>query len=228
MNLNKKLVALMAMRSFVRRLPTDQAHLFHQIAARYQGAPEEFREAVMREFREGAVARPSVPSEELELRSAMSYALGRESTAVLAMVETIKSAWPDLGQPTRDHITSAIETAISYQMAGGAPEIALWKQILVLASENRQSLEELRTAAAQAAFEAHDFGDLDIEDHSGWEFSTHNSQWTRAVYLAPDAAGEPSRRADFTVVFETNTAVIKEAYASLNGDILQPRASYGR
>jgi hypothetical protein len=35
MDLNQKLVALMAMRSFVRRLPADQAHLFHQIAARY-------------------------------------------------------------------------------------------------------------------------------------------------------------------------------------------------
>ncbi|MGY3582357.1 hypothetical protein ACVIGB_000719 [Bradyrhizobium sp. USDA 4341] len=228
MDLNKKLVALMAMRSFVRGLPADQAHLFHQIAARYQGTPEEFRETVIREFREGAGARPSAPTEELELRSAMSYALGRESAAVLAMVETIKSAWPDLGQPTRDHITSAIETAINYRMAGGAPEIALWKQILVLASENRLSLEELRGSAAQAAFEAHDFGELEVEDISGWEFSTRDSKWTRAVYLTPDTAGGPSCRAEFTVVFESDTAVIKEAYASLNGEILQPRASYGR
>jgi hypothetical protein len=182
----------------------------------------------MREFREGAGVRPSAPTEELELRSAMSYALGRESAAVPAMVEAIKSAWSDLGQPTRDHITSAIETAISYRMAGGAPEIALWKQILDLASEKRLSLDELRGAAAQTAFEAHDFGDLEVEDMSGWEFSTRESRWSRAVYVAPDIAGEPSRRADFTVVFETNTAVIKEAYASLNGEILQPRASYGR
>lgn len=220
----------MAMRAFVRDLPPDQAHLFHQIAARYQGDASEFQDAVLREFREGAKARPSVSPEELELRAAMSYALGRESAAVPEMVETLKSAWPDLTKATRDHIASAIETAFAYRMAGTAVEISLWKQILDLhhTEEPRMSLDELRAAAAQSAYEAYDFAGAEVEDHSGWEYRTSGNEWTRAVYLEPETPGNPTRKAQFTVAFEAGSAVVKEAYGTLNGEIIQPRAAFGR
>ena len=229
MDLRQKFRALMAMRAFVRDLPPDQAHLFHQIAARYRGDAAEFHSAVLREFREGVATRPSVPAEELELRAAMSYALGRESSAVPEMVETLKTAWPELTQATRDHIASAIETAFTYRMAGTAVEVALWKQILDLhRTEPRMTQDELRAAAAQSAYEAYDFGGAEVEDHSGWEYRTSGNEWTRTVYLEPDTAGNPSRKAQFTVMFEAGTAVVKEAYGTLNGEIIQPRAAFGR
>lgn len=219
----------MAMRSFVRQLPSDQAHLFHQIAARYQGDAEGFHDAVMREFQEGATARPSVPTDELELRSAMSYALGRESAAVPEMIGTIKAAWPELTQSTRDHIASAIETAIFYRLAGGAPEVALWKQILNLQPEERRlSLDELRGAAAQVAYESYDFGDTQVEGHSGWERVSPGNEWTRQVYVTSGEPGQPTQTAQFSVVFEQGTAVVKEACGTLNGEIIQPRAAFGR
>jgi hypothetical protein len=218
-------LALMAMRKFVGDLSPDQAHLFHRIAARYQGSATAFRDIVMREFSEGAVGRPSLPVGDLEIRAAMAYALGRQSVAVSELVDVIKQAWPDLHPETRAVIASDIEVAIAERRAGGASEIALWKMVLALAGgKEDMSIEELRSAAAQAAYESHDFGEAEIEDADGWERTVPGDIWTRAIYVRPTESEGPTERGHFTVVFKPGSADVRECYGILNGELLRPAA----
>lgn len=88
-----------------------------------------------------------------------------------------------------------------------------------------RTLIDDRRAAADAKFEAFDFGDgNDVEDADGWEYTNDGDEMTRKVYFRhaehPDADSE---RGHFTVRFENRSDVISEAYGSLNGAIFEDR-----
>lgn len=225
MQLRDKFLALMALRGFVRDLSPEQAHLFHQIAARYQGDAEGFQLAVMTEFSQ--IGRtPAVPPSDLEIRSAASYALGRETIAVSEIVAKLAVAWPELHAQTRKQIRSDIETAIHYKMAGGAAEVSMWKSILKLDRNSaalRPELQNLRLQAARTAFDSYDFGDAVVEDHqAGWSFMPAGDQFFRDIYIQPETPGEPTRKGVFTVQFEPGTAVVRECQGTMDGNVLGP------
>ncbi|MBC8742006.1 hypothetical protein F6X40_36315 [Paraburkholderia sp. UCT31] len=76
------------------------------------------------------------------------------------------------------------------------------------------NLIEQREAAANAAFEAYDFHDAQVEAVNGWEFCSPGTEMTRAIFLAPIEGGEGTDLAHFTVRFRGyDSAEIAEVYA---------------
>ncbi|VTU42791.1 MULTISPECIES: hypothetical protein [unclassified Variovorax] len=77
-----------------------------------------------------------------------------------------------------------------------------------------QQLNDRRTAEANAAFQAYDFGTAVVESADGWNRSLPGTEMVRTIYLAPEKDGEPTERAYFTVRFSgLDTSLISEAYA---------------
>jgi hypothetical protein len=75
-------------------------------------------------------------------------------------------------------------------------------------------LNDRRTAEADAAFQAYDFGTAVLESADGWNRSLPGTEMVRTIYLASEKEGEPSERAYFTVRFSgLDTAIVGEAYA---------------
>ena len=72
-----------------------------------------------------------------------------------------------------------------------------------------------RQVAADAAFVDYNFGsDVNVEDSSGWEYSTNGSQWVMPVFITTNGEQDvPSTKITFTVNFIPMTATVKEAYA---------------
>lgn len=70
-------------------------------------------------------------------------------------------------------------------------------------------------AAADAEYQSYDFGDVGVEDASGWEHTIPGDEWTRAVFVRinGDAVGRPTQKVNFTVRFAPGTADVVEAYA---------------
>lgn len=85
------------------------------------------------------------------------------------------------------------------------------------------ALEAARSAAAQAAYEAYDFGAETVDDAEGFEHTTGMAAWTRTLYFTPHHEngrpifGAASLRGNFSVVFKRDSAEVKDAYAMLNG-----------
>lgn len=133
MQLSEKHQALLALRPFVRSLRGDEITLFHQIAARYQGPAEAFKETVLGEFHE---------------TSACIRHLGGDDIAEIERaVEQIEANWATLAPQTQGRLVSDIETAIAYREAGGSAAVALWSRIVKLAEEkNCAALEGLRAS----------------------------------------------------------------------------------
>ena len=81
---------------------------------------------------------------------------------------------------------------------------------------NTETLQDLRHQAANAAFEAYNFGSgVTVEETSGWEYDSPGSEMSRKVFYAVDEAPDSdSQMAGFTVVFAgSESAVVVEAYA---------------
>lgn len=72
-----------------------------------------------------------------------------------------------------------------------------------------------RNQAADAEYQSYDFGDVGVEDASGWEHTSAGDEWTRAVFVRTDddAEGCPTQKVTFTVHFAPGTADVVEAYA---------------
>jgi hypothetical protein len=71
------------------------------------------------------------------------------------------------------------------------------------------NLEDQRQAAADAAFEAYDFGDA-IGETSGWERDSGEPDVIRRSVFLDDNDG-PSIRVRFAVRFEPGTALVVDA-----------------
>jgi hypothetical protein len=91
----------------------------------------------------------------------------------------------------------------------------------VIASQ--RALQEYRSAAADKAFEAFDFGDTECLEADGWESSTPGNEWTRTFYIESqasddlnddDSASTGSQLETFVVRFKPETAEVAEAYVS--------------
>ena len=87
-----------------------------------------------------------------------------------------------------------------------------------------QILVESRHAAAEAKFEAFDFGANVVEDVEGWEYVNDGDEMTRTVYFenAEDPEAD-SQRGHFTVRFEAGTDAVAEAYGALGGTVIEDR-----
>lgn len=88
-------------------------------------------------------------------------------------------------------------------------------------------MNDLRTASADAAFQAFDFAGSVIADMGGWEYSAPGVEYSRAVYFenTEDRDGD-TVKGHFTVVFEsTESAVVRESYAMINGQLIGVLAS---
>ncbi len=86
-----------------------------------------------------------------------------------------------------------------------------------------KALDLVRSVAADAEFEAYDFGAATVEDADGWESVTPGSSMTRVVHLAnvedPDG---PTDKCSFTVLFENDeNAVVVDAYALVHAGGVQ-------
>ena len=76
-------------------------------------------------------------------------------------------------------------------------------------------MNQERTAAADAVYEAFDFG-ATVEDQSGWEYVTPGDEWTRPVFVRAneeELEDAPSTKLTFVVRFKEGTAEILNAYA---------------
>lgn len=78
---------------------------------------------------------------------------------------------------------------------------------------NAMRLADLRRQAADAEFQSYDFGEVGIEDSSGWEYDTATHDWSRSVFIRGDDEEAPSEKITFTVRFKTGGAEIWDAYA---------------
>lgn len=77
------------------------------------------------------------------------------------------------------------------------------------------SKQRVREEAADHAYLNYDLGDAEVVDDDGWEYVEPGNEWTRKIYLAPEAGDdEPgnSMRLTFTVRFNDDDTVA-EAYA---------------
>jgi len=78
----------------------------------------------------------------------------------------------------------------------------------------------MRCSAADAAFCDYVFVDLVVAETSGWEYKVPGIECSRVVYFE-NADGDASIKGHFTVVFEdTHSAVIREAYAVVHGNVM--------
>jgi hypothetical protein len=85
------------------------------------------------------------------------------------------------------------------------------------------ALHLVRSVAADAEFEAYDFGTARVEDAGGWESTTPGNSITQVIYLAnvedPDG---PTDKCSFTVLFEgEENAVVVDAYALVHAGGVQ-------
>lgn len=89
-------------------------------------------------------------------------------------------------------------------------------------------LQAARDQAAQAEFEAYDFGEVGFRDFSGWESTSGGNEMSRPCFITDDAAASddtPSIKIYFTVRFKPGTAEVAEAYAMHNGQFLGRRTA---
>jgi hypothetical protein len=89
-------------------------------------------------------------------------------------------------------------------------------------------LNEARRAAAEAALEQYDFGNNEIEEMSGWEYSQPGVHYTRTVFFQnfDDPKGD-SVKGHFTVMFENTTSeTVLDIFAMIDGTLIgQPTIS---
>lgn len=81
-----------------------------------------------------------------------------------------------------------------------------------------KSIEDLRSDAAQVAFEVYDFGDEVVEDSSGFEYTVGQTTYSRPIFFADVEDDDASILGHFTVEFEHNSADIASCYASIAGN----------
>jgi hypothetical protein len=219
MNLRDKYDALLALRPFVRTLPVEQIRLFHQIAARYAGSSEGFRDTVMAEFEKRILE--TRPVDELDIRLSVIRSLNGGAPAQ-ATVDRVKAAWSQLSQTFREDISADIQCAIDDGKIHCA-DLALWREIRALAEAaagKRPSLDKLRLAAAQVAYASYEFGCPVVIDRAFWRRSPSGREWKLPILIA--TSDESLDRGDFLVRFEDLTDTVREAYGILNGRILAP------
>lgn len=75
-------------------------------------------------------------------------------------------------------------------------------------------LERSRRDTAESLYESYDFS-WNVEAANGWETEFDGALRRRAVFLAPDEAGNPTIRAEFTVRFEEGSPIPYDVVALL-------------
>ena len=66
---------------------------------------------------------------------------------------------------------------------------------------------------------------MDFEGDDGWTTGKDADTWTSRIYLSdPDEPADTSSKAEFTVQFYPGTAVVEDAYATMDGNQLGHRA----
>lgn len=78
------------------------------------------------------------------------------------------------------------------------------------------NLNEARQAAADAAYMAYDFSDVEVEDHGGWESTSPGVEMTRKVFIKAEMSEnlDATEALNFTVRFASvDSAEVVEAYA---------------
>lgn len=82
-----------------------------------------------------------------------------------------------------------------------------------------------RQIAADQEFQSYNFGEVGVEDASGWEYASPGDIWTRAVFVRAEDE-EPTQKIAFTVRFAPACADVVEAYAiDAKGSIWGARAA---
>lgn len=79
-------------------------------------------------------------------------------------------------------------------------------------------IEQLRSAAAEQAFQDYDFGDIAVEDADGWEHvvsASPTAEYSRKVYIEPAEGDGPTETASFTVRFQGASVIPAEVSALL-------------
>jgi len=75
-------------------------------------------------------------------------------------------------------------------------------------------MNQARTAAANAVYEAFDFG-ATVEDQSGWEYTTPGNRWARSVFVkqVDDNYDVPTTKLTFVVCFKDQGTDVEQSYA---------------
>lgn len=85
------------------------------------------------------------------------------------------------------------------------------------------TLDADRRMVADTQFSNYDFGDLaEVEDASGWEYTSPGTTWGRAVFLQTDEGDDAgsTQNVNFVVRFKENTSECETAYAITNKGVV--------
>jgi hypothetical protein len=80
------------------------------------------------------------------------------------------------------------------------------------------TLRDLRSAAADLAWDAYDFGEAVVEDFNGWTSS--GNEFSQSIYLEPLDPTKPTDKGHFTVIFAEDSDKIIDVYAMVQGNIV--------
>ena len=86
---------------------------------------------------------------------------------------------------------------------------------------NWDKIDNERREAADAEFEGYDFEEYQLEDKSGWEYTsgTGPAEWTRPLFFAdPEDPDAETTTGIFRVAFLPGTAEVAYVTASINGN----------
>ena len=93
------------------------------------------------------------------------------------------------------------------------------------------TIDRNRREAADREWENYDFSPSEMDEMSGWEYTSGSSadeSWSRQVFFVPSEEPEGDTvKGHFTVRFAHGTAEVKEAYGMINGNYVGRRPTDG-
>ncbi len=130
----------MAVRRFSETLSKEQVALLSALVETTSQPGDFLREVLDHNVQTAAAQRR--PSGIRLLEAVLSYALGRQTSAVMTAAEKLTAAWPDLFYDDKERLLDMIEAAFDKGDVGADMDSRVWDSVLVMGGRSSRHVDQ--------------------------------------------------------------------------------------